>query len=275
LCTLFLFINQFKNIPIAIVSNRDESRERSSSIIQGWDKKLNSFGNEIISPKDETKKGTWFACQNEMNGKWAILTNIRDPASHNSERKSRGDIILNFLNSGDSASGFLERLKNTAHEYNHFNIIFSDYNFIYYFHSKENEFEILHQNGSNEKKIFGLSNGKIDSNWPKIINTKERFLEFIVNKNENHSEFYWNYFKYEMMNDKKYEINLLPKTGVSLEIEVFLSALFIRGEKYGTRSTLFFGIDRNASTFFYEQTYDLNSEIDLSKNIALRFYGID
>lgn len=275
MCTLFLFINQFKNIPIAVVSNRDEFRERNSLSIQGWDKSLNNYGNEIISPRDESKKGTWFACQNKINGKWGILTNIRDPSSNNKDLKSRGNIILNFLNSGESAAEFLKKLKMIAHEYNHFNIIFSDHNFIYYFHSKENEFKILYQNGDKEKKIFGLSNGKIDSNWPKITNSKKKFFEFICHKSENNAEFYWNYFQHEMMNNKVYKLNLLPKTGISPDKEVLLSSLFIRGERYGTCSTLFFGIQNDSSMFFYEQTYNLNSKIDISKNITLRFYEIE
>ncbi len=275
MCTLFLFINQFKNIPIAIISNRDESRDRNSLIIQGWDKNLKNFGNEIISPRDESKKGTWFSCQNKINGKWAILTNIRDPASNKNELKSRGEIVLKFLNSDRPASEFLEKLQKIAQEYNHFNIIFSDYNSIYYFHSKENEFKILHQNGDKEKKIFGLSNGKIDSNWPKIVNSKQKFLDFIRVKNKNDHEYYWNYFKHEMMNNNKYDLNLLPKTGVSSELEIMLSSLFIRGKRYGTRSTLFFGIDKNSSLFFYEQAYDIDSKIDISKCIILRFYEIE
>ena len=275
MCTLFLFINQFKNIPVALISNRDERRDRNSSIIQGWDSCLKDLGNDIISPRDESKNGTWFASQNKMNGKWAVLTNIRDPASNNNELKSRGEIILKFLNSGEPASGFLKYLQEISHEYNHFNIIFSDYSSIYYFHSKGNEFKILYQNGDTEKKVFGLSNGMIDSNWPKIFNSKKVFLEFIRSNSENSHEFYWNFFKNEMMNHKEYDKNLLPKTGVSLELEILLSALFIRGKKYGTRSTIFFGIDNTSSMFFYEQTYDLNSVIDISKHIVLRFYEID
>lgn len=111
LCTLFLLINQLQDIPIALVSNRDELRSRKSSIVQGWDNYLKFLGNDNFAPRDEIKKGTWFACQNKINGKWAILTNIRDLASFNKSLKSRGDLVIKFLNDANPPFLFLEKLK--------------------------------------------------------------------------------------------------------------------------------------------------------------------
>ncbi len=96
MCTLFLFINQIKDFPIVIISNRDEYKKRKSSNINGWDRDLQFYSNDIIAPRDEHKKGTWFACQNIINPKWAILTNIRHLKSYKEDLKSRGDISRFF-----------------------------------------------------------------------------------------------------------------------------------------------------------------------------------
>lgn len=272
MCTLFLFINQIKNCPIALVSNRDEYKSRKSTSIQGWDHNLQLFGNEIIAPRDEFKRGTWFACQNKIKPKWAILTNIRDLNSFKDNLKSRGDIILNFLNSNDSAENYLKKLEKVANEYNYFNLIFSDHKSIYYFHSKDYESNKLYDYGDNGKNIFALSNGKINSNWPKISYSREKFQAFLTTNNENNFNFYWDYFKNEMMNSKTYDISTLPNTGLSPEREILLSSLFIPGEQYGTNSSLFFGIEKNDSLFFYEQTYDIFSQVDTSKKININFY---
>ena len=274
MCTLFLFINQIKDFPIVIISNRDEYKKRKSSNINGWDRDLQFYGNDIIAPRDEYKKGTWFACQNIINPKWAILTNIRHLKSYKEDLKSRGDIILDFLNSSDTAESYLNRLKKIAHEYNYFNLIFSDGECIYYYHSKDHESKLLFKTGDNTKKIFGLSNGKIDSNWPKIKNTKKTFSAFFNNQDNKLKTFddYWIYFKTEMMSNKTYDISDLPDTGVPPEQEVFLSSLFISSEIYGTNSTLLFGIKPDSSMQFYEQRYDINSKIESSKKMNIKFY---
>jgi uncharacterized protein with NRDE domain len=274
LCTLFLFINQIKDIPILIISNRDEYKKRKSNQINGWNRDLQFYANDIIAPRDEHKKGTWFACQNKFNPKWAILTNIRYLKSYKEDLKSRGEIILDFLNSNNSAENYLNRLKKIAHEYNYFNLIFSDGEFIYYYHSKDHESKLLYKTGDNTKKLFGLSNGKLDSNWPKIKNTKKTFLTFLNHQNNKLKTFddCWDYFKTEMSNNKTYDIADLPNTGVPPEHEVFLSSLFISSEIYGTNSTLLFGIQSDSSLHFHEQKYDINSKMDSSKKMNIKFY---
>ena len=270
---MFLFINQIKDIPILIVSNRDEFKNRKSTPINGWNKQFNILGNDIIAPRDEFKNGTWFACQNKKNPKWAILTNIRDLKSLKDGLSTRGNIVLDFINSSDTAEKYLEKLNKISDKYNYFNLIFSDNDSIYYFHSKNKEFKLLYKKSNQIKNIFGLSNGELNADWPKVTYTKATFLNFFEkNTVLRDSDFYWNYFKNEMMNSNKYPLSSLPNTGVSPEQEVFLSSLFIEGEKYGTNSTILFGIEKSGSIFFYEQTYDLNSRIDISKKIQLKFY---
>ncbi|APJ04928.1 NRDE family protein [Silvanigrella aquatica] len=274
MCTLFLIINYMKNIPVILISNRDEVKKRRSSPLQGWNQNFNYYGNSIIAPRDEEQKGTWFACENHYMGKWAILTNIRDPLSIKNGVKSRGEIILNYLNSSLSAKEYLKILNEISPEYNLFNIIFSDSSSIYYFHSKDGEFKILHHYGAHEKKIYGLSNGKIDSNWPKVTFTKNIFDSFLSPSSEKSADFYWNFFKKQMTNPNKYPMSTLPNTGVPAEWEMVLSSLFIQGEKYGTRSTLFFGIEANKSRFLYEQNYSIKSEVDNEKKIVLKYHEI-
>lgn len=271
MCTLFLLINQIKNIPIAIISNRDENLSRKSSIIQVWDSRLKYFGNEIISPRDEVNKGTWFACQNKMNGKWAILTNIMDVSAFKTDLLSRGEIILNFLNSNNSSIDFLKNLNSISDKYNLFNIIFSDSNLIYYYHSKTNEFILLHNIANPEKKIFGLSTDYLDSKWEKIIKSKQKFLNFLQSNNSHNSDFYWKYFSYEMMEKDKSVFANNNEKNLNKDKLDLKSSLFVRGSEYGTRSTLFFGLEQT-SMFFYEQTYNRDFKVDMSKKITINFY---
>ncbi|KAB8031032.1 NRDE family protein [Fluviispira multicolorata] len=271
MCTLFLLINQMESVPVALISNRDEYRGRLSAEIQGWDLQFLNRGNQLLGPRDDEQKGTWFACENKWHGKWAALTNVRDFKSHKNNMKSRGEIITRFLQSNLSAKEYLSQLIKSASEYNYYNIIFSDADEIIFFNSKTLEQKVVYKFGDNNKYIFALSNGTLDSDWPKISVTKKNFSEYFSQNSAKDAEFYWNYFKKEMMNSKKYDSSLLPNTGVSNELEVFLSSLFIDGEKYGTRSTIFFGIEKRSALFLYEQTYLKDSLIQNSKKISVQY----
>ncbi len=265
-------MNQIKSIPIALISNRDEFRGRMSTEIQGWNLQYSDRGNQIFGPRDEEQKGTWFACENKWKGKWAVLTNIRDLKAHKDNMKSRGGIITEFLRNSISAKSFLSQLNKTANDYNFFNLIFSDEHEIIFFNSKTLEQKVIFTYGEDKKCIFGLSNGTLDSNWLKVSITKSIFLKyFSENMQSQESDYYWHYFRKEMMNKNRYELAELPNTGVSQEMEIFLSSLFIDGDKYGTRSTLFFGVEEKPAIFLYEQTYTQNTEIEISKKIRVQY----
>ncbi len=277
MCTLFLFVNQIENYPIVLISNRDEYRFRKSSMIEGWNNSYSSFGNEIFGPRDESQKGTWFACQNKLNSKWGIITNIRDMKSYNKDLRSRGEIIPNFLNSNDNCVNFLDKLKNISASYNFFNLLISDSQTVHYYNSKNKTSQLLFHCDTTEKKVFGLSNAEIDSNWPKIIENKNKFKEYLINNYKSTLNLcdYWQYFRREMMNTKTFSLDKLPNTGLGPDREVFLSSLFIPGKDYGTTSTIFFAIKSNFNMQIYEQNYDENANSDQEKNIELNFYSYE
>ena len=51
----------------------------------------------------------------------------------------------------------------------------------------------------------------------------------------------------------------LPDTGVGLELERILSPIFIKSEKYGTRSSTIVTVDENINVKFVEKTYFANT----------------
>ncbi|WP_158998652.1 NRDE family protein [Pigmentibacter ruber] len=274
MCTLFLFINHFESFPILLISNRDEYRKRKARMINGWNQTMTVYGNTVFGPRDDSKGGTWFACQNIAKPRWAIITNIRDLSSFKDNLQSRGEIIPHFLNSTLNCVEYVNYLKDKKSNYNYFNLIFSDSETIYYYNSKENSAKKIGDIADKEKYIYGLSNGSLDEKWPKVEENKAKFFSYTnsFQKNKKSIEELWNYFKNEMMNSKKYDIKLLPKTGVSQEKEIFLSSLFIPGSEYGTRTTILFAISQDQGLNFCEQTYNYNAQVDEEKIITAKFY---
>jgi uncharacterized protein with NRDE domain len=266
MCTLFILFNKIPQYPITIISNRDEMQDRPSLSLQGWDKELLNQGKEIFAPRDEAHKGTWFGFLNKEDHKFAALTNIRDPLNKQHNKLSRGKIILDFLNYSHSPKMFIQELKNKHNEYNPFNLIFGNKNECFYFHSKTKQANLIWNRSQKKEKIYGLSNGKINSNWPKVQNTIKNLSQTTLQ----HPKIAWNYLKQEMQNKQKYSLRDLPITGVSSEIEEFLSSLFIQNEIYGTRSSLFFSFNPfNQSTFLFEQNYHLNGTVTKETEIIL------
>lgn len=250
MCTLFLLFNKIHNYPIAIISNRDEMHNRPSSPLQGWNKNLNANGEEIYAPRDDTHGGTWFGFLNKDDFKYAFLTNIRNPDHKETSKTSRGKIIPLFLNFNLSPHFFIAELKKISQEYNFFNLIFGNKDECLYFHSKTGESKLLWNKSQKKEKIFGLSNGKLDSNWPKVQETKKILRQTI-------QKYDWFLLKQLMRNEKKYPLTDLPHTGVTTELEVFLSSLFIQHEKYGTRSTTFFCLSPiTKSAQIFESNYN-------------------
>lgn len=267
MCTLFLLVNQIKDVPIAFISNRDEFYNRPTLPLQGFDSSLSKNGNDIYAPLDQAHGGTWFGYQNSIDRKFATLTNIRDPLARKDSIKSRGEIIKNFLQFHSSPRFFIPFLKEVCAEYNGFNLIFGNHTECFYFHSKTKEHKLLWEFSQKKKKIYGLSNGKLDSNWPKVQNTKKKIAAYFKNDKSNSQsiEEHWNFLKTQMQNQHKYEPSLLPHTGVPEELEVFLSSPFVHSETYGTRSTIFFCMEKN-KTHIFEQSYDSHSkQIDFNK----------
>lgn len=252
MCTLFLLFHKIPNYEVAIVSNRDEMHNRDSTMLQGWNENFTAPGNIIFAPKDNVHGGTWFAFLNKDDFKYAVITNIRDPSRKELDKTSRGEIILKFLNYKLSPRYFISELKKISENYNLFNLVFGNKNEVYYFHSKTKESRILWNSSQKKEQVIGLSNAKVNSNWPKVQNTMKLFSKTKFTDQDKD----WNFFKKEMQNEKKYPLEQLPFTGVEPKLEIFLSSLFINHDKYGTRSTLFFGFNTmEKKSFIYEQNY--------------------
>ena len=81
--------------------------------------------------------------------------------------------------------------------------------------------------------------------------------------------------KDQILNLKNNEYNIHLKKSIYFS---YIDSLYrakkqnIFSEIYGTNSTLLFGIKPDSSMQFYEQRYDINSKIESSKKMNIKFY---
>ena len=244
MCVVYLAYKQHKEIPLLILSNRDEFYNRPTEPAHYWSK-----NSKILGGQDIEAKGTWLACR--QDGAWAIITNYRDPNWQVKMPRSRGLLVRDYIESYDKPENFLKYLKKDKYSYLGYNLLFGKLTDIYYYNNKEKESQKL------EPALYGLSNHLLDTPWPKVLDGK-RELENILKEEKfikggtlDPAPF----FSF-LQNSELAEDNRLPQTGVSLEWERVLSSRFIRSKEYGTRTSTLIWLDLEQNLNFLELNYD-------------------
>ncbi len=162
-------------------------------------------------------------------GRFAAITNFRDPSSKRTDAPSRGALVADFLAADMNAEDYIAALEVHASEYNGFNLLVGDKDKLVWYSNAAVQDE---RNGKLlPPGIYGLSNASLDSPWPKVVRTKAQFSSLICQGAPEDAYF-------EMLTDTTRAPDCrLPKTGVSLEWERVLSAVCIQSPEYGTRTS--------------------------------------
>jgi uncharacterized protein with NRDE domain len=102
--------------------------------------------------------------------------------------------------------------------------------------------------------IYGLSNHLLDSPWPKLISARERFSAALNGLPASQAIF-------DILGDDEIvPDDQLPNTGVPLEWERRLSAIFVRSPDYGTRASTLVTVNVEKSLFFEERSFGPNGQ---------------
>ena len=92
MCLILFGYKISRKYPLILAANRDEFYQRPTDRMHFW-----QSNPSILAGKDLDQGGTWFGVH--KNGRFAALTNYRDPASIKQNAPSRGEIIIDFLKS--------------------------------------------------------------------------------------------------------------------------------------------------------------------------------
>lgn len=230
MCTVFIGQGANEEFPFVVAANRDEFLAREATPMHWWD-------SGFLAGKDLEAGGMWLGLNRQ--GKFAVVTNYRDPAAMNRNGRTRGELVLKALTS--EAEEYSQYLKAEGHHYNVFNLLFGSKNHLHFYGNHDERHEVV------TSGINGLSNASLNTDWPKVTNGKRGFTQILETSSDLEGDLM------ELMGStRKYPISELPKTGVPEELEVELSALNIRMKEYGTRVTTIIRIDRNQRAFVSE-----------------------
>lgn len=255
MCLLFFAYDCHPSYRLVLAANRDEYYCRPTEKANFW--KSHPW---VLAGRDLEMLGTWMGIT--RSGRFAALTNFRDPASKIMGPKSRGMLVNNFLCLNESPERYMLEVANTRTLYNPFNLLVGDSSKLLYFNKQFSNALAL------EPGLYGLSNHFLDTPWPKVQKSKQALANYIKNKMVIEPQ-----CLFEILTDAELaQDHELPKTGISLEFERFLSSIYIQGPDYGTRSSTVLLIDRNHHVVFREKSYilgqgqcvEVNHEFDLS-----------
>lgn len=215
MCLILLAWQAHPHYPLVVIANRDEFHARPTAAAAAW-----PDAPHVIGGRDLEAGGTWLGVT--TTGRLAAVTNVREPGRPTGER-SRGYLTRDFLQGTSSAGDYLGSLDGKA--YAGFNLLLCDDRELWYGSNRATPARRL------SAGIYGVSNHLLDTPWPKLASAKARFTQLLSGKPEKNALF-------ELLADDEIVADArLPATGVSLEWERRLSAIFVRSPEYGTRAS--------------------------------------
>ena len=235
MCLIALAWQARRDLPLLVAANRDEWRERPTKPAHWWPERP-----ELLAGRDLQAGGTWMGIT--RGGRFAAVTNFRDPSDKRSTARSRGTLVTEFLLGHDSPARFLSNLSSRASDYNGFNLILGDGTSLFYFGSREGQPRAI------EPGVHALSNHLLDEPWPKVVAAQLAMNEALEARDPVPILF-------DLLSDAtRPDDEDLPKTGVGKEWERRLAAALITGDDYGTRASSVLAISAAGDVMFEERS---------------------
>ena len=252
MCLILLSYRQDPVYPLVLAANRDEFYSRPALPAHYWEDHPT-----ILGGRDLEQGGTWLGIT--RRGKFAAVTNYREPPLKKTGKVSRGLLVSDYLAGSVPPLEYLTGLATKVDRYDAFNLLAGDVSDLYFFSSRMGRAQKLSQG------IYGISNGELDCPWPKVRKGKAK-LDREMEKNSRLDP----EGLMAILSEKQIAADgELPDTGIGMELERKLSPIFINMDGYGTRSSTALLIDRHGRVQFEERSFDERGE--MSNTAAFEF----
>ncbi len=241
MCLILVSYKQSPGYRLVIASNRDEFYDRPTQPASFWEE-----APIVLGGRDLKACGTWLGVT--RTGRFAMITNYRDPGTFMPTAPSRGGIVSGFLRSPAPPREFLTSLEGKGGKYNGFSLLAGDFDTLYSF-SNRGRLEELNPG------IYGLSNHLLDTPWPKVETGKKKLRSVLDRGDFSCDEIFSVLDDRQRPPDKR-----LPDTGVGLEWERILSPAFIESPVYGTRSSTVVLVADSGEVTFLEKDFNSSGQ---------------
>ena len=231
MCIVAIAWQLFDELPLVLLSNRDEFLERPTEPLHQWEDK------PIFAGRDAQSGGTWLGIHQatmsktqqaqsatyQRNGRWAAVLNFRDGVQASNDERSRGELVAGFLTSCLSPMEFARKI--SLQEYAGFNLIIGD----------SKQAVVVNNRGHAPTSLYGglhvFSNGQPEEGWFKTERLRGRLRQEILPLiSEDSDAKYWQDAAFKVLSDNtQAPEEELPNTGIDIKIEQALSSIYIEG----------------------------------------------
>jgi uncharacterized protein with NRDE domain len=239
MCLLVLAWKHHPRYRLILAGNRDEFHDRAAAPLNWW-----QDDPRILGGRDLKAGGTWLGVA--RSGRFGVVTNYRDLQAPVEGAPSRGQLVPRFLTGATSPKEFLDDLRGAAPRYSGFNLLVGGTRSLYYFSNRGPTPPTALAPG-----VYGLSNHLLDTPWPKLARTRQRFNALLSNSEIAPEDLF------TMLGDREQASGTdLPSTGLPEDWERVVSAPFIVNERYGTRCSSVLLVERTGRTILQERRFD-------------------
>lgn len=233
MCLIVVAWQAHPDFPLVVAANRDEFYARPTEDAAPWPE-----APHIIAGRDLQAGGTWMGVS--TSGRFAAITNVREPGAPKGEG-SRGALTRNFLLGNLGPGTFLAGID--SQRYSGYNLLLGDGDELWYQSNRDGGARPL------PPGIHAVSNHLLNTPWPKLVSARKRFAEALPGLPEREA------FFAILADDTIVPDTNLPDTGVPLEWERLLSAIFVKSDAYGTRASTVLVRDRDGKISLEERRF--------------------
>jgi len=251
MCLIVIVTLSHPDYPLVVAANRDEFYHRPTTPLSFWEDHP-----DLLAGRDLQGKGTWLGVT--TGGRFAAITNYREPNTIDPGAVSRGLLVSNFLISDTLPETYLKAIGDSDDTYNGFNLVAG-----YILDSKQQVSPSLWWYSNKKKEILNIppgihaiSNHLMDTPWPKTRKTMEGIRKILTEQKSIDPETIFSL----LADTSRPPDEELPDTGVGLEWERVLSSVFVVSPVYGTRSSAVILVDRSGRLTFFERTFAAGTE---------------
>lgn len=205
--------------PLILAGNRDEFYARPTEAAR--------WRGSVFCGLDLRAGGTWLGVT--RSGRFAAVTNFREPIQEpGAGARSRGELPWNFLHDDEiTPEDYIQAIATQQSDYGPFNLLAGDRNSLWYVSNRGAAPQAV------EPGVHGLSNGLLDTPWPKVARGKQ-LLTHAIEQGASETDLLALLTDRHQPGDDE-----LPQTGVPNALEKLVAPIFIESAQYGTRcSTL-------------------------------------
>ncbi|MFN3451153.1 MAG: NRDE family protein [Sphingorhabdus sp.] len=199
------------------IGNRDEFHDRASDALSPW-----ADAPSILAGRDLLSRGSWIGVHTD--GRFGVVTNIRNPDGPDPTKKSRGALVTDWLSSG--------ALPTNVETFSPFNLVLADREGLTHIANRPNAVHEKWPSG-----IFGLSNAEVGAPWPRKDRLNSALEEWFETEGNNPVDLFDG-----LLDEER------PSSGDA--------PIFIRNNIYGTRCSTLVAVDRDGGGVIMERRFD-------------------